>query len=108
MKNSFVVNYAVHLWIASLGVSGPFGALIAYVAKLILGEMLDRGLIVVDIQMDRLNEALKDSQWRDAAEKAYKKAVAKVYTEEEKDAIRKQYVAALVKYARFGDGLRDN
>lgn len=67
--------------------------------------MLDKGIIQLDIQIDKLKEALKDPQWRDAAEKAYKKASAKVYTEEEKDAIRKQYLDALSKYATYGNGV---
>lgn len=108
MKNSFTVQYAVHLLTASLGLTGPLGALFSIFSKYILGELLDRGLVVIDIKIDKLQEALKDSQWRDAALKAYEKATAKVYTEGEKDAIRKEYLDALSAYATYGNGMLDN
>jgi len=91
-----------------MNVSGPVGALIAIVAKYFLGSMLDRGLIVIDIQIDKLKEALKDPQWREAASKAYAQAQARVYTEEEKNVIRKQYLDAIRKYATYGNGVSDN
>lgn len=70
--------------------------------------MLDRGLIVLDIKIDKIKEALKDPQWREAAGKAYAKATAGVKTESEKDEIRKEYLAALSKYATYGNGVPDN
>ncbi len=69
--------------------------------------MLDNGLILVDIQIDKLGQALKDPQWRQAAGKAYAHASKRVYTEEEKNAIRKQYLDALARYATYGNGVPD-
>lgn len=107
MKNSFVVQYGVHLWLASIGLTGPFGAFVAFFATRVLGDMLDRGIIKIDISIDKLKQALKEKDWKDAAEKAYGKAIAKVYTEKEKDEIRTEYLAALSKYVGFGS-LPDN
>ena len=107
MKDSFVVNYAVKLWLTSMGVSGFFGGFLSFIAVRVLGSMIDKGLIVVDIKIDKLKEALKDPEWRDAAKKAYDLASARVYTEAEKDEIRKQYQKALAAYATYGDGLQD-
>lgn len=92
-----------------MGVAGgPLGAFLGFILSIILGKMLDNGLIVLDIQIDKVKEAMKDPQWRAAAEKAYKTAVARVYTEEEKNVIRKQYLEALARYATYGNGLPDN
>jgi hypothetical protein len=52
--------------------------------------------------MDRIAEAKKDPKWRQDAEKAYKNATKKVYTEWEKQAIREEYLRALAQYATFG------
>lgn len=93
---------------AAFGLSGIPATIFAFVASRILGEMLDRGIIVLDIQIDKIKEALKDPQWREAAQKAYEKASARVYTEEEKNAIRKEYLDALAKYATYGNGLPNN
>lgn len=109
MKNSFVVQYAVHLLLASMGIPGGFlGAIVGKFSAWVLGEFLDRGIVVVDIQIDKLKEALKDKQWQAAALKAYETASARVYTEAEKNAIREQYKKALAAYATFGNGVRDN
>lgn len=108
MKNSFIINYATNLWLVSVGATGPLGAFLAFFITRILGDMADRGLIKLDIAIDRVKEALKDPQWREAALKAYNKASDKVYTEEEKDEIRKEYMAALSAYATYGNGVPDN
>ncbi len=108
MANSFIVQYAVQMGIASLGLGGPIGAFVAFLAEKFLGVLLDRGLIKLDISMDGWAEARKDPKWKDAAEKAFNRATARVYTEEEKDAIRKEYLAALSNYATFGNGLSDH
>lgn len=89
-----------------MNVTGPFGALIAFIARRFLGSLLDKGIILVDISLDKIDQAKKDPKWRDAAEKAYKNASNGVKTEEEKDAIRKEYLAALEKYATFGNGIK--
>lgn len=65
--------------------------------------MADRGIILIDISIDKWGEAIKDEKWREASVKAYRNASAKVYTEVEKDAIRKEYLDALSAYATFGN-----
>jgi len=101
MRNSFTVQYAVHLWIAAIGLAGFPAMIVGFIASYVLGSMLDIGIVNLDIQIDKLKQAMKDPQWRKAAEAAYKKASSGVYTEEEKDAIRKEYLAALDAYISF-------
>lgn len=93
---------------ASLGLAGFPAAIVGFFAKIVLGALLDRGIIVVDIQLDKLKEGLKEIEWKTAIEKAYGDALKKVYSEEEKNAIRKEYLDALSKYASFGNGVSDN
>lgn len=108
MKNSFVVKYSIHLWLTTMGVSGPLGAFISFIATHVLGSMLDNGIIVLDISVDRIKEAMKDPVWRIEAQNAYKKATARVYEQWEKDKIRKEYLDALSKYATYGNGVPDD
>lgn len=89
-----------------MNVSGPFGALISFIARRFLGSLLDKGIIVLDISLDKIDQAKKDPKWRDAAHKAYANAIRPNLTPEEKDAIRKEYLDALDKYATFGNGMR--
>lgn len=102
MKDSFIVRFAVHAWLQSLGARGPLGVLLATIISRIIGDMADRGIIIVDLRLDKIREAMKEDQWKEAATKAYKVATAKVYTEKEKNAIRDQYIRALGEYVGFG------
>jgi len=101
MRNSFTVQYAVRLWVAAMGLAGFPAMVVGFVASYILGSLLDLGIVSIDIQIDKLKQALKDPQWRAAAVQAYRKASAQAYSEEEKSAIRKEYLAALDAYISF-------
>lgn len=102
MKDSFIVNFALHLWLAHFGIAGPLADLISFFGTRFLGSLLDRGILVIDLTLDSIKLALKEDQYRKLAEAAYKKAIAKVYTEGEKDEVRKQYLDALRDFARVG------
>lgn len=106
MKDSPTLKLAVQLWLASIGVTGLPATFLTFVAALVVGSMLDKGIIVIDIQIDKIREAMKDKRWREQATKLYGKALAKVYTEKEKDEIRKAYMDALGEYASLADRLR--
>lgn len=87
-----------------MGVGGPIGAVLAFFITRVLGSMLDKGLILVDIGIDQLKQALQDKEWRAEALDHYEKAGARLYTEDEKNAIRNEYLEALKKYATYGNG----
>ena len=106
MKNSPTLKLAVQLWLAASGVTGLPATILAFIAVAILGNMLDKGIILLDIQIDKIREAMKDPRWRDQATKLYGKALSRVYTEKEKDEIRKAYLDALGDYATIADRLR--
>lgn len=102
MKNSFIVQLAVKLLISYLGIGSLGAFFLAPIAAWILGEMLDRGIVKIDLTIDSIKEGMKDSEWKDVAKKAYDHAISKVFTEEEKVEIRNQYISILRKYATFG------
>lgn len=47
-------------------------------------------------------------KFKELAQKAHDKAVARVYTEEEKNEIRKQYLDSIRDFARFGSVPNNN
>lgn len=102
----------MHSWLIAMGVSvsGPWGLFLIAVGCRILGSMLDKGIIELDITLDHIKQAAKDPQWRDQVAKIYAKTILKVYTESEKDEIRKQYMEVLKHYATFSNNpiLSDN
>lgn len=108
MKNSFVVRFGVGLWLTSIGLTGFWAAPVAWIASMILGSLLDKAIIEIDLSIDSLKQAIKEPQWKDEAKKAYDHAMARVYTEKEKNAIRQEYLDALSHFATFGNGMPDN
>ena len=81
-------------------------AILSFIATLVLGSLLDQGIIKIDVFLDTIREAMKDPKWREQATKLYGKASARVYTEKEKDEIRQEYLKALGDYASLADRLR--
>lgn len=90
-----------------MGIVGPLASIIEFFGAWFIGDLADRGILLVDLTLDSIKIAMSEKQWKDAAKKAYDKATAKVYTEDEKQKIREQYLDALRGFARVGR-LRDN
>ena len=84
-----------------MGVSGPFGVLLTFIITNVLGALLDKGIVQIDITIDSLQEAMKSKAWRKEALSVYNEAIGKVHTEEQKNVIRKQYQDILSRYATF-------
>lgn len=69
--------------------------------------MVDKGILVIDITIDAVQVGLEESEFKDLAAQAYNHAVARVYTDEEKNQIRQEYLDTLRKFGTFGDGVRN-
>ena len=63
---------------------------------------MDEGIMVIDITLDSLKIGMQEKEFRDLAIKQYKLATSKIFSPEEKAAIRKQYLDALDKFASVG------
>jgi hypothetical protein len=108
VKNSFIVRFLVSKWLVLIGVTGFWAGPLAWVAAYFLGDLADRGLVKLDLKIDDLKEAMRSEKWKKDAVEYYHTAGARLYTEEEKNEIRKKYSDALADYVGFGDGLSDN
>lgn len=118
MKDSFIVNLAVQLafklfkkhaakWVGSYILVGPIGFVLSYFAERFLGYVIDQGILAVDLGVMSAKVAMEQKEYEDIAKKAYLKASKKVWDEEEKSKIRKEYLDALDKFAHVGK-LRGN
>lgn len=95
------------LWLTSIGVTGFWAGPLGWIASIILGSILDRGILAIDLSVSSIRVALEDNQYRALAKQAYAHATARVYTEAEKGAIRKQYLDVIAKFGAVGDGVPD-
>lgn len=111
-KNLFIVKFAVELWFTAIKGKVPWLApfltfaqpVLAYFSERFLGSLVDWGIVVIDLTVASVRVALEREEYRELAMKAYKNATARVYTEEEKRAIREEYLRVIRRFGRVGNG----
>lgn len=106
MKDSFIVQLAVKLWLTAMGAPPIVSAIVGPILSWVLGSFADLGILKIDLTIDALKRGMSLAEFNKIAGIEYKKAAAKVYTEGEKDEIRRQYLDTLERFAGFGNGLR--
>ncbi len=102
MRNSFVVQLGVGIWLASWGITGVWADFLAFPITWVIGDLMDKGIFVIDITTNAVKTGIQLEKYKELALKAHDKAVARVYTEEEKREIRNQYLNTIRDFARFG------
>lgn len=102
MKDSFSVKMGVSLWLASVGITGPLADALSGPITWIIGSFVDKGIILIDIKINSLKTEAERKVYLAAAERIHNTAIAKVYTEDEKIEIRRQYLDIIRNFARFG------
>lgn len=107
-KNSglFTVRLGVSLLLAKFGVVGILGDVVGYFVRSLLGLLIEDGTFLIDIGLDAYKEGQKLDEFKKEAEIAYKKATAKLYSEAEKNEIRKQYLDIISRIGVVGNGPR--
>lgn len=91
-RKSFAVELGVDLILANFGIYGKLAHFLGFFVKGFMGLGLEIGVFKIDVTLDAIKEARSLKQFDKMALAAYEKTVARVYTEEEKIEIRKQYL----------------
>lgn len=97
-KDLFLIRLGTALLINKWGV-GVFGKILTPIIAGILGLIYESGVYVIDLSIDSYKEGISLREFRVEARKAYEHAKSKVYTEEEKQQIRDQYVSIIGKFS---------
>ena len=103
-RNMFTVQLGSTLLLANFGIVGFLGTILRWFVAGVVGVLIEEGVFLIDITLDKLKEGAKIPEFEKAANEAYKKATAKVYDEAEKQKIRKQYLDIVGKIVPVGDG----
>lgn len=111
-KDLFIIEVVVSLGLAAMKTSFPAAAglitftqpILAFFARRFLGYLVGAGIATIDFTLDTLDQAKQRKEWEKTIDQIWDKTQAKVYDENEKAEIRKQYLAALRKYAGIGGG----
>lgn len=105
-RDTFMVRLGATLLMGKFNVTGPVADLLGIFVRGFLGLLLETGIFRLDLLLDAYREGKKIPEFEKAASEAYAKATAKIYSEEEKVEIRKQYLNVLAKIVPVGDGPR--
>lgn len=102
-KNLFITRLGVYLLLGKYGITGVFADFLSFFIRGLVGLMIETGVFVVDLSLDSYREGKKLEQFKEAAAKAYKKATAKVYDEDQKREIREEYLKIISAIGNVGN-----
>jgi hypothetical protein len=97
-----MVRLGTKLLLGKFNLAGPLADFVGIFVRGFLGLLLETGIFQLDLLLDAYREGKKIPEFEKAATEAYEKATARVYSEEEKIEIRKQYLEILSKIVPVG------
>jgi len=103
-RNLFTVRLGVALVLGKFGLVGFTGRVVGFCLRSVLGVLIEDATFLIDIGVDAYREGKKLDEFKRAASIAYQKATAKIYDEETKNEIRKQYLDIISKFGSVGLG----
>lgn len=106
-KDLFLIRLGSKLLLAKWGIIGFWAKPLEWVIRSFLGVIYEDGVFLIDISLDAIREGMKLDEFKDHATKAYEKATAKIYSEEKKNEIRKEYLDIISKFGSVGNGPAD-
>jgi hypothetical protein len=98
----FFVRLGTTLVLNKFGITGPLAKPIGFFVRGLLGLLVDEGTFLIGVSMDAYREGQKLEEFKIAAKEAYDKASAKLYTEEEKEKIRQEYLGIISRIGVVG------
>lgn len=104
-QGMFLTRLGVYLLLANFGITGWLADFIGYFLRSVVGMLAESGIYLIDLSLDSYREGQKLKQFEELATKAYKKASAKVYDEDEKAEIRKEYLKIIADFGAVGNPL---
>lgn len=106
-RNLFTVRLGVALILAKFGIVGFPARVVGFLFRGFLGVLIEDGTFIVDVALDAYREGRKLEEFKEMASKAYDKATAKIYDEEQKNAIRKEYLDIISRIGIVGNPKSD-
>lgn len=99
-----MVRLGSQLILAKFGLVGFLGGVVGYFLRGFLGLLIEDGTFLIDLGLDAYREGQKLTEFKREAKIAYDRAMAKRYTEEQKNEIRAQYLKIISKFGTVGNG----
>lgn len=102
-RDLFTVRLGVSLLLGKFGISGVAAQFIGFFVRGFVGLLIEDGTFLIDVALDAYREGQKLEEFKKEAKEAYEKATAKIYTEDEKQKIREEYLRIISKIGVVGD-----
>jgi len=104
-RKLFMSQLGSNLLLIQLGINpaGFVGVVLGFLLVGVIGYIVESGIFIIDISLDALREGMKLKEFSKAATLAYDRATAKVYTEKEKEAIRREYLKIISNIGPVGN-----
>lgn len=103
-KDMFTVRLGVALTLGRFGIVGGLASFLGFFIRGFLGVIIEDGVFLIDLALDSYREGEKLEEFKKEAKAAYENATAKIYDEDEKEKIRKQYLDIISKIGTVGNG----
>lgn len=104
-RQDLEIRLGARLILAKFGlVSGPIFSVLNFIMTSILGFLKEEASFRIDLALDSWREGTKLKDFETEAKAEYDKVTAKIYSEEEKNVIRKQYLELIAKFGAVGLG----
>lgn len=102
-RNLFAVRLGSQLILAKYGVTGAAADFFGFGLRCGIGFLIEVGVYKIDLLLDSYREGMKLEAFMKEAKAAYEKATAKLYTEEEKQKIRQEYLEIISRIGTVGN-----
>lgn len=102
-RDLFMVRLGSQLILSKFGLVGPAADFVGFFLRAFIGFVAETGIYQIDLAIVSLREGMKLADFEKDAAAAYKKATAKIYDEEKKNAIRKEYLEIISQFGNVGD-----
>lgn len=102
-RHLFTVQLGVAVLLAKFGIAGFAAVVIGMFLRGALGVLVDAGIYKIDLLLDAVKEGMKLKEFEKIATELYNKTMERVYSETEKQAIRKQYLEIIRKLGPVGN-----
>ena len=101
-RDLFTVRLGVTVLLGQLGIVGGLARFLVPILSGFVGLLMDKGVFVIDVSLDALKEGRKLKDFEKVAEKEYKRATERLYSEQEKQEIRLKYLKIISNIGSVG------
>jgi hypothetical protein len=108
MVTPFLSRVAAKITLMALGLPpGPWVNILSIPFSWFLDKGVEKGIFKIDVTLYALDRAKSVREFYAVAKEEYERAIRKNLTEEQKNAVRQEYLDTTRKLVRFGNGVRE-